>query len=167
MEIFEIEDAKLKITPNCHLIPELKAVISAYEDPIPALAYCHFMTSPSSPYSNLPDAEKQAYISADVGGDFGFEDAEIENAIIKLKLLYDTPIQQLYEGSKNSIQTIGTYLKNLTVSTLTTGRDGNLDSIFRMQKEIGKMAENHMRVEKLWTEQTQQKLRGNAELGEY
>ena len=167
MNIFEIEEGKLKINDNCLLIPELKAIIDVYDDCIPALAYCHYMTSPNSPYNNLPDGEKQGFISIDVGGDFGFDDEVILNSLTKLRKLYETPIQQLYDGSKNSLQVIGTYLNQLTTSALTTGKDGNLDTIFRMQKEIGRMAENFMKVEKLWTEQIQQKLRGNAELGEY
>lgn len=167
MTIFYVEDGKVRLDETCYLIPELKAIIDFYEDPIPALSYVHFLTAPESPYHNLSDEDKKQMISDDVGGDFGFEDEVIEKALIKLRKLYDTPLQQLYDGGKNSLQVIGKYLANLTEESIQHGRDGNLSQIFSMQKEMGKVAEQFIKIERLWKEQVQQKLRGNAELGEY
>lgn len=167
MNIFEVEDGKIKINPNVLLIPQLKAVHDAYEDPTPALAYVHYMTHPFSPYGSLLEREKQQMISDAVGGSFGFEDAEIEVAIAYCRELYRTPVQEYYEGQMNSMIVIGRVLKNLTEEGVTSGRDGNLDSIVRMQKEAGRTMESFMKLEKLWEEQASQKLRGNAELGMY
>lgn len=166
-KILDIVDGKVVINVNCLMIPELKAVHDKYDDNIAALGYCHFMTHPESPYHNLPDGKKQEMISDDMGGDFGLEDEEIENAITKLKELYYTAIEDYYEGQKNSMFVIGKVLKNLTEESVTYGRDGNLGEIFRMQKEAGKVMESFLKLEKLWKEQSQQKLRGNAEQGEY
>lgn len=167
MDIFEVEGGKIRISPNVLLIPALKAVHDAYEDPVPALSYVHFLTHPFSPYGNVPDSEKQEMISDAVGGDFGLEDEVIEDAIAYCKKLYMTPIQEYYEGQKNSMIVIGRVLKNLTEDSVVAGRDGNLDQIIRMQKEAGSTIKSFIALEKLWTEQAQQKLRGNAELGEY
>lgn len=167
MRIFDIEEGKVIINENCYLIPELKALIDEYSDPIPALSYVHFLTHPDSPYHNLPDGEKEQIVSEDVGGDFGLEDEVLEIAIAKLQKLYHTPIQDYYEGQKNSMHIVGKFLKNLSESSITTGKDGNLSEIVRMQKEAGKTMESFLKLEKLWREQVEQKLRGNAEQGEY
>lgn len=167
MKIFEVEEDIVKINENCHLIPELKAVLDFYQDPVPAFAYLHFMTSPESPYSNFPEGEKEDMISQDVGGDFGLDDEVLLVALEKLRKLYETPVQQYYEGQKNAMHIMASYLKNLTESSIVYGKDGNMSEIFRMQKEAGKVMESFLKLERLWTEQTQQKLRGNAELGEY
>jgi hypothetical protein len=167
MEIFTVVDGKIVLNPNCLLIPELKAINEAYEDPLPAYAYVNYMTHPDSPYHNLPIDKKQQVVSDDVGGDFGLEDPEIESAIAKLDELYFTPVQDYYEGQKNAMHVVGRYLKNLKESALLAGREGNLGQIISMQKEAGKTMDSFLKLEKLWKEQVQQKLRGNAELGEY
>lgn len=168
MKIFEVEEGKLKINENCLLIPELKAVHDLYEDdPIPALTYIYFTTSPESPYHNLSQDEKQQILLGDIDGEFDPEEELIELAIEKCRKLYETPIQEYYEGQKNAMHVVGKFLKKLTESSITSGRDGNLDQIRNMQKEAGKTMESFMKLEKLWKEQVQQKLRGMAELGEY
>lgn len=167
IRIFDYIDGKLILNDIVERIPWLRAVKENYpDDPIPAFSYIDFMTAPDSAYTNL--AEKRIErILEDVGGDFDTEDPVIEEAISKLMDHYETPLTQLYDGSKNTAQVMGKYLKGLTENSIEYGKDGNLDSIFRMLKEIGKVAESYLKVEKLWTEQVQQKLRGNAELGEY
>lgn len=167
MKIFDVEDDMVKVNENCLLIPELKALIKEYEDPIPALSYVHLMTHPDSPYFNLEANEKQNMISKAVGGDFSFDDEVLVQAIEYCEKLYHTPIQDYYEGQKNSMHVVGRMLKNLTTEGITTGRDGNLGEIVRMQKEAGKTMESFLKLEKLWREQVQQKLRGSAELGSY
>jgi hypothetical protein len=107
-------------------------------------------------------------VSEAVGGDFNLDDEVLETAIDYCKALYRTPIQEYYEGQKNSMYVIGRFLKNLTEASITSGgRDSNLEVISRMQKEAGKTMESFIKLDKLWQEQAQQKLRGNAELGEY
>lgn len=167
MKIFDIDEGKIKVNENCLLIPELKAIVDTYENPIPALSYVYYMTSPDSPYHNLSQEDKINVISEDVGGDFGFDDTVIENALEKLHKLYETPIQEYYEGQKNAMHMMGRFLKNLTENSIEHGKDGNLSEIFRMQKEAGKVMESFLKLDKLWKEQVQDKLRGNAELGEY
>lgn len=167
MTIFYTEENQLRINENCLLIPELKAVVDAYEDPIPALAYINFMTNPESPYHELLASEKEEMISKDVGGDFGTDDEVIINALEKCRKLYYTPIQEYYEGQKNSMIVMGRFLKSLTENSIVMGRDGNLTDVRNLQKEAGRTMESFMKLEKLWKEQVQQKMRGGAELGEY
>jgi hypothetical protein len=167
MRIFTVEDDKLKLSPDCFTIPELKAVVDEYEDPIPAFIFIDAMTWPEGPYSNLSDAEREEYASQDAGGDFSLDDEVIETAIEKCKVLYGTPMDEYYQGQKNSMIVVGKFLRGLTEASITTGRDGNLSEIMRMQKEAGKTFESFMKVEKLWKEQVQQKLRGGSQLGEY
>lgn len=168
MKIFDIVDGKVVINENVLLIPQLKALVDKYEDPIAALSYCHFLTHPESPYHNLEDEKKKDILSTDMGGDFGLDDEEIELAILKLEELYETPIKGYYEGQKNAMYVMGKVLKNLTEASITMGgKDSNMEGIFRMQKEAGKVMESFLKLEKLWKEETQVKLRGNAERGEY
>jgi hypothetical protein len=169
MDIFFIEDGKLKLNINILAIPELKAVYDKYiNDYEPPLLYIHFMTHPRSAYHNVQEGDKEQLIAEDVGGDFDLDDDLIDKALNKCRFLYYTAVTEYYEGQKNSMYVIGKVLKSLTESSITMGaRDGNLAEIVRMQKEAGKTMESFLKLEKLWEEQTQQKLRGNAEVGEY
>src|SRR6478609_9835003 len=132
MRIFEVVDGKVVINDNVLLMPELKALHDAYEDPIPALTFVHWMTYPDSPYHNLSQEQKINAISDDVGGDFGLEDEVIEAALVKLRWLYETAVQEYYEGQKNAMHMMGRMLKNLTENSIQAGKDGNMSEIFRM-----------------------------------
>ncbi len=165
IKLFDINEGRVMITPECLLIPEFKAVIDAYpDDPIPALSYVYFMKYPQSPYSNMPDNIKQDTVSRDIGGDFSFEDDVIIAAMNKAELLYTSAIQRLYEGSKKNIDKLSEYL---ATNAIEGGRDGNLGEIYRIQIGLPKMFESHKKLEQMRDEEIKTALRGAAKQGRY
>lgn len=165
IRIFDIEDGVLKINENCVLIPELKKIMDEYkEDAIPALSYVYFMTSPDSPYGNIPEEEKQQTISDDVKGSFGFEDEEILNAIDKLTKLYETPTMRYFKAVKISMENMSVFLQT---SKVNGGKDGNADTIHKIQSNVGKQMESFKKLEKIVNEEVKVAMRGKAQTGMY
>lgn len=165
IRILELEDGKVKINENCELIPELKAIKYAYKDPIPALAYVIYMTSPDSPYTNVPDQDKQTMISEDIGGDFGFEDDVIIAGLDKLRTLFETPTSRYYDAIRKSLDMTSQQLS--TVVAITYGKDGNAEMIDKMQMNAGKKIEQFKKLEKIRDEELKTALRGKAQSGMY
>lgn len=165
IRIFDVEDGKVKINDNCILIPELKIIVDTYKDPISALGYVYYMTAPDSPYTNVPEQDKQQMVSEDIGGEFGFEDEVILKALEKLKTLYETPTGRYYEAIRRSLDITSEQLANIT--QLTYGKDGNADIVDRMQMNAGKKIEQFKKLEKIRDEELKTALRGKAVGGMY
>lgn len=163
--VFDVEEGAVKINENCYLIPELKAIIDKYEDPVPALAYVYFMVAPDSPYANLEKDEKAEIVNNDVGGDFSLEDDEIEAAMIKCEQLMFTRVQRIHRAAGINLDRMA---KDLEEQEITHGqRDGNADTFLRIQKELPRLMENYRKLEKMAEEEQQTKLRGTAQSGMY
>ena len=159
--IFEIQDDKVAITPNVLLIPEFKALVDTYKEPIAALSYIYFMCHPESPYADVPENDKQEIISNDVGGDFGLEDDEIEAAIKKAEMLYVTPTRRFFLNAKRGLETMGDYIGK---ASITEGKDGNFSTLQMAYTRIGKMIQEFKVLEKEYKEEVGSALRGSSEL---
>lgn len=160
VEIFDMQDDRVIINPNCLLIPEFKAVVDKYKDPVAALSYVHFMTHPMSPYNDVPEEEKQQIISDDVKGEFGLEDEEIEAALKKAELLYTTPMRRFFYKSKKGLETLGDYLGD---TKITEGLHGNFASFQMAYTRIGKIIQEFKQLEKMYNEEQGSQNRGGAE----
>lgn len=166
IKVFDIEDGKVKINENCLLIPELKALVESYTNPIPALGYVHFMTAPDSPYANIPEEDRQQMISEDIGGDFGFEDDVVIAALEKMHKLFETPTMRYYNAIRKSLDMTSAQLS--TINALTFGtKDGNAEMIYKMQSNAGKLIEQFKKLEKIKDEELKTALRGKAQSGMY
>lgn len=163
IRIFEIQEGELTITEHCLLIKEIKTIIDKHKDPMPILKYVYLMTAPDSPYANLGEEERLEVVSDEVGGEFSLDDEDIEAALTKLKKLYATPTSRYYEAVRANLDNLSTYLMN---SAISEGRDGNIDSIIRIQSTSGKTIENFKKLEKIREEELTT-LRGSAEKGRY
>jgi len=153
IKIFEIDAGGIKPHENCYIVPELKAVIDEYEDPIPALSFLYGMKDPSSPYINVPEEEKEEAIWNDYPGDYTSEDDVIINALAKLDKLYETPVIRFFKNCKISLDKLGTYL---ATTAITDGRDGNLAAYSVAQTRMGKTMEDFQKIEKQVEKETEQ-----------
>lgn len=158
--IFDMENDRVVISPHALLIPEFKAIVEKYEDPVSALSYIYFMTSPESPYSNVPEKDKQQIVSQDVGGDFEFDDKEIEEALKKADFLYTTPTRRFFVNAKKGLETLGNYLGS---TPITEGKDGNFASYQMAMSRIGKITQEFQILEKAYSEEIGENLRGSQE----
>jgi hypothetical protein len=161
IEIFVLDNGRVVINPNCLLIPELKAVVKAYKDPVPALSYLHFMYFPKSPYAALPEDTKEEVILLDYEGDYTPSDKEIRMAAQKLQELYKTPTQRFFFNCKKALDRLGEYVAS---ATITEGRDGNLPQVRDMLKSVGKINQEFKQLEKAYEEEIKASIRGGAEI---
>lgn len=162
IKLFDIENGKVMITPDVLLIPEFKKIVDTYEEPMAALAYIYFMLSPESPYMDVPEKDKQTVISHDVGGDFGFDDPEIEEALKKAELLYTTPTRKFFFNAKKGLETLGDYLGS---TSITEGKDGNFSSFQMSMSRVGKIIQEFKILEKEYKQETASAIRGGHEVG--
>jgi len=146
IKIFDIDAGGVLPSENCYIVPELKAVMDEYEDPIPALSFLYGMTDPSSPYINYPEHEKEELIWADFPGDYTTEDDVIVDALAKLRSLYSTPVTRLFKSAKVALDKLGHYLETTAIEG---GRDGNLAAYSTALTRMGKTAEDLKKIEKM------------------
>lgn len=166
IDIFDVEDGVVRVNANCLLIPELKKVVDYYQDPIPALAYVYYMTAPNSPYANLPEPDKQASVSEDMGGTFGLEDDLILMAMDKMKRLFETPTSRYYDAIKRSLDMTSEEINKITVLSFDRNT-GNAEMLDKMQLNAGKKIEAFKKLEKIRDEEIKTALRGKAQSGMY
>lgn len=136
VKIFDINEGNVVINTNCLLIPELKAIVDNYENPIPVLGYVHFMTDPRSPYMNLPIEEREELILKDYDGDYSPDDEPVFKAVEKIKKLAETHSMRLKRRAEAASDNLGKYLEK---AQITDGRDTNLPGLLNALKSIRKI----------------------------
>lgn len=164
VKLFDIYNGNVIINHNCLSIPELKAVHDAYEDPIPAFNFLHYMYDIESPYANIPEEEKEDIIIHDFPGDYTLEDEEMINAIKKLEQLYVTPTYRYYQDNKILLEKLGEFART---AKITAGRDGNISALTAQIKSVGKTIMEFKQLEKVVLaelEETKGRARGGKKL---
>ena len=160
ISIFDIENDKVVPNINCHTIPELKAVMREYKDPIPALCYLYYKTCPSAAYSHLPDYDKEQVLLQDFAGGYTLEDPVMIAAEKKLNVLQLTPTRNFYLNAKIGLEKLGTYL---ATEDIQSGLHGNFATIVSSLSKVGKIMEEFKKLEKLYEDETKNNLRGGGE----
>lgn len=162
IEIFDIEDDKVKVNVNCLMIPELLAVTKKYEHPVSPLSYIYHKTSPKSAYGNIPESDKDEVLLSDFPGDYSPEDEEIVKAIEKMNFLYTTPTRKFFLNAKKGLETLGEYLSTAQISD---GKDGNFAAFGMSFTRIGKIIQEFKQLEKFYEDESKTNLRGGWEKG--
>lgn len=145
-DIFDIENGNVIINHNCVSIPELKAVVAEYTDPIPALNFLHFLYAKKGPYCNVPEEDKEDVLLADFPGDYTTEDEVIIMARKKLEHLHMTPTYRYYLDNKILLEKIGKFGRD---NSITAGKDGNLNALLSQVKSVGKTISEFKQLEKI------------------
>jgi len=163
-KLFEIDNGRLLITPNCYMIEELKDIIDKYKDNAePYLAYCHLMSAIDSPIRNFPEEEKRESAIIEVFttiGEFDSDDILLERAIDKLKSLYTTPIYRLFELAEQEIHNMIYYLSTTPMSSEDLGQRKSI------LQDLGKIAASVSATKKTVLEDLKQNTRGDQEVGQ-
>jgi len=163
-KIFDIENGQVIINHNCLSIPELKAIHDFYEDPIPAFNFLHYKYDVESPYSNMPEDDKEDVLINDFPGDYTLEDEVMIEAMKKLEELYITPTYRYYLDNKILMEKLGVFARTANV---TTGRDGNIAALQSQVKSVGKTILEFKQLEKIAMqeiEETKGRARGGKKL---
>jgi hypothetical protein len=173
--IFEVSEDKtrLKITPECYTIPELKAIMDKFDMLAePYLLYVYNHTHPEAPYINLPEDEKEENIIYDIMnvfdqatyGDIDFEEPLLKKAIDSLNNKFLTTTRRYFLSSKRLMDKNASFAQNIQI---VDGKDGNWDQVQRMLREVGQTMKSFKEAEKQADDELGIKMKGNNELGGY
>lgn len=166
--ILEYENGRITVTAEAYIIPEIKAIIDKYDMKAePYLAYVVYMSSPNSPYINVPNDEKVETIVYDIIqslGDFDIEDPLLEKAVDKLKSLYTSTMVRKYEAAKILHDKFTKYMRE---KEITEGKDGNMTELMRILERLGSEMKSFKDLEKQVEEELKTKMRGKNVMGDY
>lgn len=158
IRLFDIQDNKVVLTPNCLSIPQFKAVIDKYpKDALLILTYIDFIANPESPYTDTPEDEKAQIILQDLKLDISLDDLVIEQAIEKANALSMTPTRRFYIDAKIGLEKMGAYMRD---EKIVAGRDGNYATYLSSLKSVGAIVTEFKKLEKEYQEEVVA-LRGN------
>lgn len=163
IHLFDIENGIVIPSVHCNIIPEFKAVIDKYKDEsTKVLAYLFYTTyiGSENPYSNYPKYEREEVVKKDMCYKVK-EDSIIANAREKMEKMYETPTMRFYKAFTNSLDKLSSYLDNSSVSD---GRDGNLDDIMKIMKEYEKLRQSFKSIRNDLKEEETANVRGDIEI---
>lgn len=137
IQLFTVDQAKIKPTEHCYIIAALKRIMDEYpEDYLSIYAYLFYkscLNEDLNPFANVPEAEKDDFILEQVGGEFSLDDPVIDEALQVVIKLYETPTYRLYRSIKTSIERLADYLET---TAITEGRDGNINAVMKAQEKF-------------------------------
>lgn len=160
MNIFEIENGAVKININCLLIPELKRIYEAYDDPLPVFAFLHFVTHPDSSYMRLDDDVIEEEVYKDYPGEYTPNDQLVAEARLKLEKLFMTPTEKYFRSLKHGLEKLGNYVDTVIISD--SKEFGNIQYVQKALNEAGKTIESFKKLEKQRDDE-RKKGRGNKQ----
>lgn len=148
--ILEYEDGRVKVTAEAFAIPEIKALLDKYDMKAdPYLTYVHAMSAINSPYVNIPDEEKVDAVVYDVQttmGEFDWEDPMLDDAIKKLRSLYQSSMVALALELEQELHRMRKLIRD---TPLTLGEGGNFKDRKDLMKDIDKIATSYARVKEM------------------
>ena len=158
------EQKNLIVTEHAMDIPEIRKIVEGYENYMPIIKYCYYMTVPDSPFANLEEDEKKQTILESLDANFSLDDENIEKLIERLEKLYETPTMRLYKALRISMDAVANYLSEAQIDG---AKDGNLESVRQYQQNIGKIHESFKKLEKAAEDEFKVALRGKQKRGRY
>jgi hypothetical protein len=166
IKLFEVENGVVKATEHCYTIKWLHDIMINYPDNhLKIYAYIFYMTCPNpelNPFFNTPEDEKEDIIVESIDLDVSTDDLLIRTAIGKCTQLYETPTLRAYNGIAKMLDNLSYYMEN---TTITAGRDGNINSLISAAKNFQAIRESFKGVLKdLEAEQNKTSVRGGQNL---
>ncbi len=164
IKLFDIDNGKVVPSVHCFTLSFLKSIMDKYPDSyITIYQYLFYMTCPDpdlNPFFNFKEDDKEEIILKEINADFSPEDDIIQNAINKCKDLYQTPTSRAYIGMKTMLDRLADYMSTTTV---TSGRDGNINSLIAAAKNFDSIRSSFKGVYKDLKDEQQSRIRGDAE----
>lgn len=163
--LLEYEEGRIKVTAEAYGIPEIKKLLDKYDmQAEPYLAYVWNLSSPISPYCNMPSTEKVDSVIYDVQathGEFDFDEPLLQNAIDRLKNLYMTPNMALALELGDELHRFRIYLNTHPLT------EENIPLRQAILKDIDKYSLNYTKVKENAEKEMQVATKGDHELGDY
>lgn len=163
--ILEYEDGRVKVTAEAYALPEIKALLDKYDMKAePYLSYVYSMSSPTSTYMNVPEAERPEAVIYDVQatlGEFDYNDPLVENAIERLKSLNSSSMMLLAQELGQELHRLRIYLRDTPLS------EDNLPMRQAILKDIDKYATAYMKIRDEANKEVSMSTKGDHEVGDY
>jgi len=165
IKLFEIENKVVKPTEHCQTIKWLRVIKENHpKNALKIYAYLFYMTCPSeeNPFFNIPRDLREDIVIKDLEIDFSLEEDEIINGIKNAFTMYETPTVRAYNAITVMLDNLATYMETTSV---TAGRDGNINSLLRIAKEFDSIRQSYKGVAKDLAAEQESHVRGGQNLG--
>jgi hypothetical protein len=104
------------------------------DDYLKIYMYLFYMCCPNpdlNPFFFTPDVDKESLVLQQIGAEFSTEDETIFIALKFCEKMYETPTSRAYKGIASMLDRLARYME---VTTITAGRDGNINSLIAAAK---------------------------------
>lgn len=167
MNLFYLEDNKIKITPETLLISQFKIIwdkdkSKTKEDAIRELSYVYFMADYKSIYLAYPESTRKKQITQDIIKDETWKpDDAIKAAIIKYEELQKTPSLRMLIGARKAQEAITKYYEEISTDS-TKVNSKSVQAIAMSLEKMGKIAESIDKLEDKLKREVQSEGRSKA-----
>jgi hypothetical protein len=165
IKLFDIQNNIIVPTEHCYTLKALKDIMDEYpEDYLKIYQYLFYMTCPNpdmNPFFYTPDIDKENLIMQQIEGEFSTEDDSIFTALKFCERMYETPTSRAYKGIASMLDRLARYME---VTTITAGRDGNINSLISAAKNYEAIRQSFKGAYKDLQEEQQSRVRGGQGL---
>lgn len=161
IKLFDIQNNIIVPTEHCYTLKALKDIMDEYpEDYLKIYQYLFYMTCPNpdmNPFFYTPDIDKENLIMQQIEGEFSTEDDSIFTALKFCERMYETPTSRAYKGIASMLDRLARYME---VTTITAGRDGNINSLISAAKNYDAIRQSFKGAYKDLQEEQSSRVRG-------
>lgn len=165
IKLFEVQNNIVVPTEHCYTLKALKDIMDEYpDDYLKIYQYLFYMTCPNpdmNPFFYTPDVDKEHMIMTQIEGEFSTEDDSVFTALKFCERMYETPTSRAYKGIASMLDRLARYMET---ATITTGRDGNMNSLISAAKNYEAIRQSFKGAYKDLQEEQQSKVRGGQGL---
>jgi hypothetical protein len=161
VKLFDIQNGKVIPTEHCYTLKALKMVMDNYPDNyIKIYQYLFYMTCPNpdlNPFFYTPEVDKESLILDQIEADFSTEDEDVFIALQFCQRMFETPTYRAYKGMASMLDRLARYMET---TTITAGRDGNINSLVAAAKNFDQIRASFKGVYKDLQEEQSSRVRG-------
>jgi hypothetical protein len=161
VRLFDVQNGKVIPTEHCYTLKALKDVMDNYpDDYLMIYHYLFYMTCPNpdmNPFFHTPEIDKESIILNEIKAEFSTEDDDIHIALLFCQKLYETPTSRAYKGMASMLDRLARYMET---TTITAGRDGNINSLVAAAKNFDQIRASFKGVYKDLQDEQSSKVRG-------
>jgi hypothetical protein len=161
IKLFDVQNNVVVPTEHCYTLKALKDIMEEYpDDYLKIYQYLFYMTCPNpdmNPFFYTPDIDKENLIMQQIEGEFSTEDDAVFTALQFCQRMYETPTSRAYKGIASMLDRLARYME---VTTITAGRDGNINSLISAAKNYEAIRQSFKGAYKDLQEEQSSRVRG-------
>jgi hypothetical protein len=165
IRLFDVQNGVVIPTEHCYTLKALKDIMDNYpDDHLKIYLYLFYMTCPNpdlNPFFHTPEIDKENIILQEIQAEFSPEDEDIFVALKFCQRMYETPTSRAYKGMSSMLDRLARYMET---TTITAGRDGNINSLVAAAKNFDQIRASFKGVYKDLQDEQSSKVRGGQGL---